>query len=463
MSANRKDIPGMFAGPVLPVAVKIGTPIFIGLILQFFYMVVDTIFITRIDPASTALISGTSLMFPIFFIFMSIGQSMSIGMGTNVGHAIGERNFDKVKIIVASGIMVALVIGIPTIIVGYGFSQWLVNAISGDKLTAEAIQSGLAYLYFLLPGLALMLVSQVFFGLLQGEGLTKYIARAMMLSTVFNIVLDPVFIFVLNMGVAGAAFATTISVSITLVYVVMVIARGATSAPISFNPFLSNLAIAVNIVRIGSPHMLSMASLSISIMFFNKLVSGIGQVEMTAWGLVGRMDHVVLMPSFAVAATVITMVSQNFGRKNYDRVRHIYIKCLMLAFSLVGGAALVYMLSAPALFALLSSVNEVVRLATYQVRLLSLTFLGVSAAIVSSAVFQATGKPLPAVIIVVVRMFVVAVPLSYLLILVFDMGMNGLFIALAVSNLGAIPGSAGWCLYHINKIRRREASSVSPE
>jgi len=96
----------MFDGPILPLTIKIGMPILIGNVMQFCYALADTIFIARIDPSSTAIISGTGLMFPLFFVFMAISMSMSIGTAALVGRLIGANDLMIASTALAHGLIV---------------------------------------------------------------------------------------------------------------------------------------------------------------------------------------------------------------------------------------------------------------------------------------------------------------------------------------------------------------------
>ncbi|MCU0610045.1 MAG: MATE family efflux transporter, partial [Chitinispirillaceae bacterium] len=82
----------MFEGPIVPVMVRIGMPMLVGGVMQFSYALIDTFFLARIDPSSTAVMSGTGLMFPLFFLFMAMGQSISIGIASLVGRVIGQND-----------------------------------------------------------------------------------------------------------------------------------------------------------------------------------------------------------------------------------------------------------------------------------------------------------------------------------------------------------------------------------
>ena len=445
--------PDMFEGPILPTALKIGMPILIGNLIQLLYMGVDTYFISMIDKHSTALLSGTGLLFPLFFLFMAIGTSLSIGISAITGRAIGEKNHEAARYIFASGFLIAAIIGLTALIVGYLFKQPFVDALAGKELSMDAILYGLDYFAFLLPGLAMMLFAHVFSGILQGEGLTGEIAKAMLLSTILNIILDPIFIFGFEMGVAGAGLATSISTFSIVVYLSFRMISRKTLTPISFNITLAKVTIIKEIFYTGFPQFLNMSTIAVAIMILNKMVGNISENSMNAWTIVGRMDQLLIIPAIAVGGATITMISQNFGKNNLERVRTIYKTNVMLAIVMVAIAAMVYNALATLFFPAFSSVPEVIEAAIFQVRCTSFTFVGLGVAITSGSTFQATAKPYPSIVIPVFRMGIITIPLAYLMVNMLDMKMNGLYLALAIGNLSAIPVAYLWTQRHLNNIK----------
>lgn len=447
-----KEIKGMFDGPIAPLTFRLAMPMLIGQVVQMLYAVIDTIFIARIDPSSTAIISGTGLAFPLFFLVMALGISISVGVSSLTGRIIGANQYEEAPRVLASGLLISIVIAAPAIVLGYLFGHSFLHLLAGNKLSDEAINYGLQFFTWLLPGFGLMLVSQAFLGMLQGEGRTDTMAKAMVASTVLNIVLDPVFIFYLHLGVAGAGIATSISITVAMAYALVMFNGKGSHLPLTFNITRSKGIYVKEIIRIGFPNFISMAAMSLSFMVLNKIVGGIGQTEMNGWTLVGRMDQIVLIPSFALSGATISMIAQNFGRGNLDRVKKIYRTNVRLGITVVAGVACIYMIASRPFFSFFSNVPEVVRSAAHQVHLIALTFTGVSVAIISTSAFQATGKPLPALAISLTRMGLIAIPLAALFVFVFHLGMTGVFIAMIIGNLTAMPIAYYWTKRHLKKL-----------
>jgi putative MATE family efflux protein len=451
----QQEISGIFEGPILPVTIKLGLPILLSNLLNFFYNIVDTVFISMIDRKSTALLSGTGIVFPVFFLFLALASGLGVGMSTLVARSIGERNMDALRHGMASGFLLSLAISVVTIPLGYIFIDNIFALLAGKGMSPEAIGYGTQYFQWVLPGLAIMVFGQVLMGILQGEGKTRHIAVAMIISTLANIGLDPLFIFTFRMGVAGAAAATTASIAIAGIYVLFVFLSGRSAAPLNLNPFAARPAMMRQILAIGFPQSLGMLALSIAFMALNKLVSGIGEAEMTAWSIVGRVDQLVFIPIFAISVANATIIGQNYGRRNLARLLKVNDTNLLASILIIMGLSVLYILGAPILYRAFSSVEKVLSLSVTQVRWLSFTFIGIAGAIICGGTFQGTGTPLPALVITLLRIGLISVPLSCLFVLGFGWGMPGIWAALGASNLASLPLSWLWSRHHLRHLKFR--------
>lgn len=449
---NIKEIKGMFEGPILPITIKLAMPIFLSQIFQVLYTIVDTMFIAMIDRSSTALISGTGLVFPIFFLFMALGIGLNVGISSLVARGIGEKNKDVLISAPESGLVIIGVITFFTLLSGYLFGRPIIQTLSGTGMSEEALRVGLRYLHFLLPGLAFMLINNLLFGIAQGEGRNKYVAIAMTISTVSNLILDPILIFGFHLGVKGAALATSIAIFISTLYLVSVFIRKDFSVPISANLLKAKLSLIKEIIRIGGPRALSMMSLSIAFMFLNNITSSIGQNAMNSWTICGRSDQMVFLPAIAISTATITMVGQNYGRNNLTRVKEIHKKNILFTIAVISMMAVFYNIIAPQLFKAFTSVENVIAGSVLQVRVLSFTYLGIAILMVCSATFQATGSFIPALVFNIIRMFALSVPLAHLLVYYYDLKMMGVYIALGSGNIIVALISLGWIKRYLKNL-----------
>lgn len=447
----------MFRGPLWPVTLALSFPMFISQLLQFFYSIVDTFFIAQIDKSSTALLSGPGLVFPLFFLALALGFCISTGVSAVVARGIGEKNEEIISNAADSGLLLALIISGGAVVLGYLYGGSFIKLLAGEKMSQEAIKYSLEYFYYLVPGLGLIILGHLFFGVLQGEGLVNKLAKALLISTLINLILDPIFIFWLNMGVKGAALATTVSILASSVYILQLFLLGKTEVPIHWNLFRAKAKLIGEILRIGVPQLLSILSLSLAFMFLNKLASSISQEAMNAWTICGRIDHILLLPAFAVSGATVAMVGQNYGKGNLKRVRQINLFNILVTLGAVFFLVIIYNLSAPFLFQIFSSVTEVINLCIIQVHWLSLGYIGVSGSIIIATTFQATGRSIPSFIIVFVRVGIIGVPLAYLMVNTFGLGIKGIFTALLIGRISSFLFAWIWVIIYLRHLKFTKA------
>ncbi|MEM5672654.1 MATE family efflux transporter [Bacillus cereus] len=409
-------------GPIIPISIKLAMPILIGQFLLLIYGVTDTIFISMLDKSSTALMSGIGLVFPVYMLFLALGTGMFTGVSSLLARGIGEQNKHVINKAADSGLVLSSIAAFVTVVILYIIGEPMLNFLAGNQLSQEAVNYASQYFYFIIPGLGLIMVYQALLGVLQGEGLSQYYGISMLISTVFNIILNPIFIFVFDLGVAGSALATTVSITISLLFVLSIFKSGKSSMHISFNFSNIDKEQILEIIRIGIPQVLSMVSLSFAMMFLNNLIGSISETSMNSWVLVGRMDEFILMVGYAFSGATLTLIGQNYGRKNYSRVLEIFKKNVILGIVLSSIFVLIYVFGSKNLFSLFTTLPEVVEGAVLQVKTVSITYVCIVTAIVVTASFQATGKAMPGLIIDIIRMGVVTIPLAYLVVYQFNKG-----------------------------------------
>jgi putative MATE family efflux protein len=258
---------------------------------------------------------------------------------------------------------------------------------------------------------------------------------SIILGTGLNIVLDPVLIFVFGLGVPGAALATVIAQGAAVAYSVQIIVRKKALSRVEWKLAHVDIAVIGRVVSVGIPQSVNQILLSLTFLILNGVVVSIDPRALTAFALCGRMDQIVLTPIFATGSTLITMVGQNAGRGLFDRVRDIWRTGVATAAAVVAVLAGLLMIAAPLLYRAVSTDPEVIAYAVRQTRIVELSFAFASVTILGRALFQAIGHPVPAVVITSLRMFVIAIPVVYLLVRVFDLGMYGVWTGVITGNV----------------------------
>jgi len=441
----------MFEGPVLRLLARLASPIFFGMLFQLLYNITDTIWVSRIDLADPSYVGGTGIVFPFLFMAIALSQGIVVGTSSLVARGIGEENrkvLDKTaESGLAVGVGVAVAIAIPTYI--FAGDILLLLGAQGDYLV-----HGLEYLRFIVPAGILLFVSSTFMGILQGEGMMKYVMIAMIIGTAGNIILDPIFIFTLKLGVRGAALATTMAQGLAVSFILSVFIRRKTQVQVHWRLADIDGGTIRKILAVGLPQSAGMILMALSFLFFNRVVVAIDPLALTAFALCGRLDQAVLMPIFAIGAALITMIGQNAGRGNFERVREIWWKSLLTAMGLVVLAAAAMFALAPRIYPFFSDIDQVVRYAVLQTRVVEFTFVFAVIGILSRSFFQAIGYPLPALLITTSRLLLLAVPAMILYVYVFDLKIYGVWLGIITGNVLAAGMSALWTSVTLRRMQK---------
>ncbi len=428
-----KEIPGMFHGNLYGLLVRLSSPILIGMVVQLLYTIVDTFFISLIDKTDPSYIGGTGMIFPLLFFAISIAAGMMTGVGSVVAQAIGEKNQSSLNKAADSALAMGCALALLIMAGGFFLAKPLVKMLGAQ---GDYYKHGLTYFLYMLPFTGLMIMLHSVAGIFQGEGKMNRIMIAMLIGTSGNLILDPVFIFLLNLGVRGAALASVAGQLAAFIYVIAQLgAKDNTMTRIEWSLHNISMRLINKIAVIGFPMTLGQMAMALSIVFFNRILIKVDPLAMAAFTLVGRFDQGVLMPVFALSSAMITVVGQNAGRGNFPRIRRAWKSALCISGAVVLFLALVHVLTAPHLYRIFSDAPAVVDYCVRQTRILEFSLLFAVIGIIGRSVFQAVGYPLPALVLTIVRTLAIGFPLAYLFSLILDMKADGVYFGMFIGNL----------------------------
>lgn len=426
-----REVPGMFDGKIPPLLIRLSLPIAAGMFFQMIYNVVDAVFISLIDKSDPSYFGATGIVFPVIFLAIAVANGLMVGTGSMVARAIGERNHTVLDKAAESGMFIAVTVALVFLIGSYAFDEQIISVLGA---TGDFAVHGLEYLRYIIPGVLLMFVGNVLFGILQGEGLTKYMMWGMIIGTIGNIILDPICIFVLGLDVRGAALATVISQTFSVLYVVSVFLRKKTRVPISWK--LANIdgKIMRSIISVGFPQALGQMLMSVTFLIYNRVVISIDELALTAFSLYGRFEQLLFIPVFAINSALITIIGQNAGRGLYERGEKTWEKGVLMSAGSVVVLAGLFVLLSPWVFGSLSDIPQVVDYAIRETQVLAFGMLFAVAGVFARGVFQAIGKPAPALFLTMLRLIILGVPAVLLFVYVFDWGIYGVWFGIVTGN-----------------------------
>lgn len=430
-NVEKKGIKGMYEGAIMGLIFKLAAPVFIGMFFQLLYGIVDTIWVSRIDLNDPSYVGGIGIIFPLIFTTIAISSGILIGVGSLVARSIGRKDYKSLNRAAESGLLISSVLSLIFLVLGYTFDEQLIKVLGakGDYFT-----HALEYFRFIIPAACFAFMAGVFHGILQGEGLTKNIMIGMLIATTLNMILDPIFIFTFNLKIKGAAIATVISSLISGFYFIHLFIKKKTLTMIEWKFRNISFRAVKEILSIGFPQTAGQIALGLSFLVYNRILSSVDSASITSFSICGRFDQILLLPINSIAFSLITIIGQNFGRKNHVRMIIAWRAGLLSATSLCALFATILVIYAPRIYPFFSSVEKVISYSVRQTRIVEYTYILGAVSILSTSSFQAIAKPLPGMIITLLRLAVISIPLAVINVFLLKTGVEGVWLGLSAGN-----------------------------
>ncbi len=439
----------MFHGSVGALLLRLGIPIYASMLFWVLYTITDIYWISRIDPEDSSIVGGVSLIIPVYMLAFAVSNGLLVGVKSLVARAIGANNEAVLNKVASAGMLLAGILSVLFMLFGYMFSNELTNSL-GAK--GDLFAHAHTFLLYLLPAAALLFLFNVLSGIAQGEGRMKYVMNAMGLGVGLNLLLDPLLILWWGLGVAGGGLATSLSQAISLLYLVAVFLLGGMRVPLHLNILRADAGTIMKVLRVGLPQALAEILVAFFLLAVNWIVVGVDPEAMTAFGFCARVDQVVLLSIAAIASAVMTAVAQNASRGSFGRVREIQKTAMIIGVGVVFLQAGLLFWGAPRIYSLLSETYAVIGYAVLQTRIVEFFYMFSVITLVSHSFFLAVGHPWPAVTIQLVKMFGISLPVIFVLVFAFDLGMYGVWLGIITGEfLGAFL-SMGWSFGVLNRL-----------
>ena len=313
--------------PMPKLMLSMGLPMIISMIVQAFYNIVDSYFVSRITDDTVEhmgeyAVNALTLAYPVQLLIIAVGVGTGVGINALLSRSLGEKNFERAGKIAGNAIFIGLCTYIVFMLFGFFGTDAFLKTQTHDSL---ALKLGGEYL-----GICCVLSfgavgSMIFEKLLQATGKTIHSTIAQLVGAIANIVLDPVLIFGLGpfpeLGVKGAAYATVIGQVLTMVIGGVLHFVCNKEIPSGMRYFIPQSKMIANIYRIGIPAIIIQALMSVMTYGLNVILNRIGQSAVTAYGIYYKIQQFVFFASFGMNNTIIPVVSYNYGKGDKTRVR----------------------------------------------------------------------------------------------------------------------------------------------
>ncbi|MBU0614494.1 MAG: MATE family efflux transporter [Nanoarchaeota archaeon] len=430
----RKDLT---TGSVTKTILTTAMPLILALLLQTGFNIVDAIYVGRISAEA---IAAVSLAFPIMFFIFAVAGGVGVGATSLIARYIGSKKFDKADNVAEHALLAGLVLGLLFTIFGFWLGRPLVVSMGADSIADLTLE----YLNVIFIGTVFMMIFIIGNNIFRGEGDTKTPMKFMMIATITNIILDPIFIFTLGYGVKGAAIATIISNFFGFGAVMLGFMNGKSSVKIRPRHFKYDFKIIKKIFAIGIPSSLSQISMSLSLGVMMKIISTFGTYAVAAYGIIFRLDSIAILPALGLMMAVIPIIGQNVGAKKFDRAEKSAYRTAIMAGIFTGLVGLIFF-SFPRLFiSIFNTTPEVIGFGVLYLRTVTLVYAFIGIGISMGGSFLGAGHPMPALITTLLRVIILLIPLSLLLAFTFNLGILGVWLAVSISILASSITAIFW-------------------
>ena len=385
----------------------LAVPIMAGMGVHTLYTIVDMLFIGRLGGES---IAAVAYNMPLFFFVMGLTFGLGSGVTASIARYIGADDKVNADNSAKHATAMAAVISIILTTLGllYGESILSFLGAKGSILTLSW-----DYLRVICYGLPCMIFSGFFRSILSGEGDMKLPMIVTALGTVLNVILDPIFIFVLDFGVKGAAMATMISqVVVFLIFVYMLFVKEHSYIQFKMRDFSYSNLILLEIIKVGLPASISMIIMSFGQLVFNRILTDFSVDAVAAYQIGGRIDMVIFLPIMSIAAALTTLVGMFYGAKEWIKMKIIikYGISRSVMITIVGSTLMI--IFSPWIVKSFSSEPDIQDIAVYYLRCISLIYPLVAIGMTIGRILQGVGKGLPLLVITSIRILLVSAPLA---------------------------------------------------
>ena len=403
-----KMLGSMPMGKLVP---KVSVPIMISMLVQALYNVVDGIFVARYSADA---FTAVSLVFPIQMLMIAVGAGLGVGINSLVSRRLGAGQAEGARSAARNGIFLELCGAFAFCLFGAFFARSFLRVFTDD---AGLQRMGGSYLTIVTVFSFGLLLSMVFERLMQATGNTVLSMTTQLAGAVTNIILDPIMIFVMKMGVAGAAWATVIGQMVGMSLGIFLNQTKNHELRMDMRGFKPEKSTIMAILQVGFPSIVMQAISSVMNLLMNKILLSFGAVAVNVLGVYFKLQSFVFMPVFGLSNGLVAILAYNYGARNRKRVYDALRVALIIALAIMGVGMLLFQTVPQALISLFEAgeATELTVMGSRALRVISLCFLLAAAGIMISVVFQAVGKGVYSLIMSLSRQLIVLVPAAWIL------------------------------------------------
>lgn len=426
--------------PIGPLIFKMAIPTVFAQLVQLLYNIVDRIYVGRIADTGSLALAGLGVTFPVITLIMAFTALIGMGGAPRAAIAMGKKDNETAEKLLGNCITLLLVSSVILSVVFMIFRDPILLAFGASEQT---LPFGSSYLSIYLLGTVFVQITLGLNLFITNQGFAKTSMMTVLIGCVLNIILDPIFIFGLNMGVEGAALATVISQAVSAIWVLAFFFGKKNILKIRRRNLVLSPIIVISILSLGISSFVMQSTESLIQLVFNKGMQTYGgDMHVALMAIYFSLMQIVFLPVMGFGQGAQPIISYNFGAGNVERAKKTFkwLLSMNISFSfIIVGIVLIF----PRTFIGLFTPNlELIEMGVAPLRLylFGMAFMGIQMA--CQQAFLATGQAKISVFLAMLRKLILLVPLALILPRINNFGMWGLLAAEPISDILAVTTTA---------------------
>ena len=430
--------------------INMSIPLIISLLISSLYNLIDAAWVSGLGADALA---GVGFFTPIFMILVGFGNGLGAGAAFAISKYVGEDDKSKADNASVHSILIDVVVSIVITIILWILIIPILNAMGVGQTIAFATDYG----NIIVLGSIFIILSNALYGIYRGEGDSTRPMYAMMASAILNMILDPIFIYNLNLGVKGAAIATLISAFFVILILMywFYIKKDTYLKPVLAN-FNFRKDISIDIIKVGIPASIQLLNNAFFAAVFSALLAFLSSTDSVAVYSTGwRIVVIGTTPILAIGTALISVIAANFGARNYKNIQIAHRYAMKISMIFAFAVAIITNVFAGDIASIFASSGTSVRIASELTSFLAwivIYYPTMAVGVASTYVFQGVGKGITAMFQTIMRETGFTLFFAVLLGIVFDFGVWGAWMGIVLGEIVSNNITLIWADLHIKKL-----------
>lgn len=436
MAKNNNDNIDLIRGDPKIAIRKLAVPTMMSMLFIMLYNIADSLWVAGLGSDALAALGFIS---PLFFIIVGVGNGVGVGANSLIARAIGQKNKQLADNAASHSIVITIILSILAPIIIIPCLGMILEFMGAGSSTAMGIAYGNIVFVFMF----VFIFAGVAAAILRAEGDVNRAMYAMAITAILNMIIDPIFIYIFNMGIVGAAWATVLSSLISCIVMgYWIWGNKSTYLTINREVFNYSNKVTKDICSVAIPSMAENFTMSVLIMCVNTMLTIVaGTTAVAVYTSAARINQFAMIPLLGIGTAMLTVTGAAYGARNYEKLKEAHRYSILLGYAVSIVLSIIMFFGSDYIALLFAYTPESAYLApliSSALKILCLFLIAMPAGIMSSMSFQGVGKGLISFIITVCRAIIFEIICAYILGIILGFGEIGVYSGLV---LGCCLGS----------------------